>query len=98
MEKKLLDPEKNIINVSTKKSTKIYFFISKVILKKFGNLELHSLGRASKSVVHIAESLVRNKIAVITNIESYLTTLSDDKNPSGTRNELAFKVCLKTSE
>ena len=56
-EKKLLDPEKNVINISLKKPTKTYFFIAKLILKKFGNLELHSLGKASESVVKIAESL-----------------------------------------
>ena len=70
VEKKLLNPEKNIINVSTRKSSKTYFFIGKVILKKFGTLELNSLGRASKNVVQIAESLVRNKLAVITGIKS----------------------------
>lgn len=37
-EKKLLDPEKSIINVSLQKPVKNYVFIAKLILKKFGNL------------------------------------------------------------
>lgn len=56
-EKKMLDPEKPIINISMKKPIRTYIFIAKLILKKFGTLELHSLGRASESVVRIAESL-----------------------------------------
>ncbi len=67
-------------------------------MKKFGTLELNSLGSASKNVVQIAESLVRNNLAEITSIKSYLTTLSDDRSTSGTRNEIAFQVCLKKTE
>ena len=56
-EKKMLDPEKPIINISLKKPIRTYIFIGKLILKKFKTLELHSLGRASESVVRIAEAL-----------------------------------------
>ncbi len=46
-EKKLLIPEKSVMNISMKKPARAYVFIGKLILKTFGHLELHSLGRAS---------------------------------------------------
>lgn len=97
-DKKMLDPEKPIINISLKKPIRTYIFIGKLILKKFGNLELHSLGKASESVVRIAEALERNKLASIEKIESYITELSDNKSDSGTRQELAFRVNMVKSK
>lgn len=58
-EKELLDPENNTINVSAKQVPKFYIFLSKIILKKFGNLELRSLGKAAEICVRVAESLER---------------------------------------
>lgn len=89
-----MDPEKDIINVSLKKPMRSYIFIGKLILKKFGRLELHSLGKASESIVRIAENLERTEYAKINKIESYITELTDNKNDSGTRSELAFRVIL----
>ncbi len=97
-EKKLLDPEKSVMNISLRKPIRSYVFIGKLILKKFGKLELHSLGKASENVVRIAESLQRNNLAVIDKIQSYITTLADEKSDSGTRSELVFKVELSKSD
>lgn len=97
-EKKLLDPEKNVINISLKKSVRKYVFIAKLILKKFGNVELHSLGRATENVVRISEQLKRNGYAKEDKIESYITTLSDKYKQSGTRSELAFRVIMSKSD
>lgn len=58
-EKELLDPENNQINVSAKQVPKFYIFLAKIILKKFGNLELRSLGKAAETCVRVAESLER---------------------------------------
>lgn len=55
----LLDPENNTINVSAKQIPKFYIFLSKIILKKFGDLELRSLGKAAETCVRVAESLER---------------------------------------
>lgn len=96
-QKKLLDPEKNVINVSLQRPIKNYVFIGKLILKKFGDLEIHSLGKASESVIRIAESLQRKEFAQIVKIESYVTELTDRRNDSGTRQELAFRVVMKKS-
>ena len=58
-EKELLDPINNIINVSAKQIPKFYIFLSKIILKKYGDLELRSLGKAAETCVRVAESLER---------------------------------------
>jgi len=58
-EKELLDPADNTINISAKQAPKFYIFLSKIILKKFGNLELRSLGKAAETCVRVAESLER---------------------------------------
>ena len=97
-EKKLLDPEKDTINVSLQKPMRSYIFIAKLILKKFGRVELHSLGKASESVVRIADELKRNNLASIEKIGSYITELTDKRNDSGTRSELAFRVIMKKSD
>lgn len=81
-----------------KKPMKTYVFIAKLILKKFGDVELHSLGKASENVVKIAERLQRQEFAVVENIESCITDISDNYAESGTRSELSFKVLLKKSD
>ena len=98
VEKKLLDPEKDTINVSLQKSIRSYIFIAKLILKKFGKVELHSLGKASENVVRIAENLERTKFAKIDKLESYITELTDKRNDSGTRSELAFRVLMTKTD
>ena len=94
---KLKEPESKEINVSSKKDPKSYKLISKLILRKFGELELRSLGNAAESAVQLAESLVRNKFAVYERIESALTDIQDDNNDAGTRQGIKFTVRLKKS-
>ncbi len=59
------EPESPDVNVSSKKNPKSYKLVCKLILKKFGVVNLRSLGNASESVVILAETLVRNNYAVI---------------------------------
>lgn len=54
-EKTLFDPENEIIYISQHKPIKNEIFICKIVLKKFGKLEIHSLGNASERAVKIAE-------------------------------------------
>ena len=56
------------------------------------------MGKASENVVRIAENLERTNFAKIDKIESYITELTDKRNDSGTRSELAFRVILQKSE
>lgn len=97
-EKKLLDPESPIVRISTKTPIKSYLFICKIILKKFGNCELNSLGRASQNVVRIAESLQRNSLATIDKIESGVKEVSDKNSETGMRSELAFIVKMTKTD
>ena len=67
-------------------------------IKKFGKVILKSLGNASESVVFLADSLVRNKFAVIEKIESGITDLDDPNNDVGTRKGIMFSVILSKSK
>ena len=58
-EKKLLDPENNIIRLSNSKDARFYIFLSKIILKKFSNLHLRAVGKATELCVQVSESLSR---------------------------------------
>lgn len=54
-----LDPTDNKLQISNQKEARTYVFIAKIFLKKFGNLELHALGEATKTSVRVAENLQR---------------------------------------
>lgn len=94
---KVKEPEHPEINISSKKEPKSYKLTCKYALRKFGFVELRSLGNASESVVALAESLVRNRYAVYEKIESGLTDLADVNNDTGTRKGIKFVVRLKKS-
>ena len=97
-EKKLLDPQNSLINVSNKRDARSYYTISKLILRKFGTLELHSLGSAADNTVRLAEFLERNKLAVIEKIGSDVVDVADSKSQSGARAEISFTVKLSKSK
>ena len=88
------EQEKPEINISSKKDPKSYKIICKLVIRKFGYCILKSLGNASESVVQIAESLVRNELAVIERIKSGVTELEDSNNETGTRQGIMFTVRL----
>ena len=69
-DKKLLDPENNLISVSTQKSAKFFIYIAKIFLKKFETVELSSLGNAAEVAVQVAENLERFGLAHIEKINS----------------------------
>ena len=94
---KVREPQTHEINISSKKEPKSYKLACKYGLKKFGFIELRSLGNASESVVTLAESLVRNKFAIVEKIESGLTDLNDGSSELGTRKGIKFIVRLKKS-
>merc|ERR1712188_360848 len=60
-EKKLFDPDTEKILVTSRRDAKFYIFLAKVILKKFGVVELSALGRAADISVRTAENLQRYK-------------------------------------
>ena len=92
--RKIKEPEKPEVNVSSKKDPKSYKIVVKLVLRKFGVCVLKSLGNASESVVQIAEGLVRSEIAKIDKIESSITELEDLNNETGVRQGITFTVKL----
>ncbi len=94
---KLQEPETNTINISSKKDPKSYKLLAKFILRKFGVVEIRSLGNASESAVQLAESLVRNHFAVFDKIESSETDLESGNSEEGPRRGIKFVVTLKKS-
>ena len=58
-DKKLLDPESNLISISNQKPAKFFIYIAKIFLKKFEVVELSSLGGAAEVAVQVAENLSR---------------------------------------
>ena len=96
-EKKLLDPTDALINVSNKRGAKSYYTISKLILRKFGHLELNALGSAADNTVRLADSLVRDKLATIEKIRSEVRQVEDSKGQGESKAEVAFSVRLVKS-
>jgi len=50
-----LSPETNVLSVSNKSNLKSILFIAKVYLKKFEEVEFHSLGEAINQNVKLVE-------------------------------------------
>merc|ERR1719343_1740430 len=93
-EKQLLDPENKEVNISTRRDARFYIFLSKIILKKFGEIELKALGQAADICVRVAENLERYKYAHIKRIYSETIDLEDsDRKRKGAR----FVVKLEKS-
>ena len=97
-EKTLFDPEDNVLHISGKKQVKIYFLLSKIVLKKFGNLELHSLGRAADNVVRVTQFLKDNGFATEESIGSKIVDTPDRNSNSGVKAEISFVVKMKKSD
>lgn len=83
------------MNISTRRDAKFYIFLAKIILKKYGNIELKALGQAADICVRVAENLERYSYATITKIYSETIDLQDeDRQRKGAR----FGVRLEKSD
>ena len=58
-EKKLLDPETNVISLSNRRDWRFYTYLAKIFLKKFPTIELRALGASADLCVHVSEVLSR---------------------------------------
>merc|ERR1711976_335668 len=79
-EKKLFDPDTEKILVTSRRDAKFYIFLAKVILKKFGVVELSAMGRAADISVRTAENLQRYNYGKIVKISSETIKLEDRDN------------------
>ena len=83
--KKLINPSSNKIQISSKRDTGFYVFLSKLFLMDFNDIELHALGDAITTAVKVGELLCRYGYTDIGKIET--TTISPDTATPGDQGE-----------
>ena len=91
---RIKEPQQQEVNISSKRDPKSYKLACKYALRKFGCVELRSLGHASEGVVALAQTLVHNKYAVFDKIESTLAEVTDD-NEQERRNKKSIRFVVK---
>ena len=95
-EKKLLDPQSNLVTISTQKPANFFTYISKIHLKKYEVIELRALGNAAEISVQVAENLQRHGLAEIGKIWS--ETIDIENNEGRTVKAIRFTIHLKRSQ
>mmetsp|Transcript_12759 Transcript_12759/g.14648 ORF Transcript_12759/g.14648 Transcript_12759/m.14648 type:complete len:123 (-) Transcript_12759:211-579(-) len=74
---KVIKPDTNRVQISSKKDAGFYVFISKLFLLDFEEIELHGLGDAITTCVKVADTLTRYGYTQYKKIET--TTLQPEK-------------------
>eukprot|EP01017_Pseudomicrothorax_dubius_P002217 TRINITY_DN0_c956_g1_i2.p1 TRINITY_DN0_c956_g1~~TRINITY_DN0_c956_g1_i2.p1 ORF type:complete len:118 (+),score=16.85 TRINITY_DN0_c956_g1_i2:50-403(+) len=82
-ERKPLDPQNNIINVSTRKDTRFFMYLSKLFLRKFETIELHALGEAISISSRVSESLSRYGYATMSKINLQTIAMQQKEGEKG---------------
>ena len=77
MEKKLINPETNKLQISGFHDTRYFMFMAKIYLKKFQEIELHALGEAISTCVRTADGLAKQNLVEIQKISTF--ALNPDK-------------------
>ncbi len=90
---KLIKPENNRVQISSKKDAGFYIFIAKLFLLDFDTIELHGLGDAITTAVKVGESMTRFGYTVIQKIET-LTLAPSDENEKGPRRGKKAKLII----
>jgi len=78
---KQIKPTTNKIQISAKRDTGFYVFLSKLFLMDFNDIELHALGDAIGTCVKVGELLCRYGYTAIDRIET--TTIVPDATEKG---------------
>ena len=68
--KKLMNPTSNKIQISAKRDTGFYVFLSKIFLLDYDEIELHALGDAINTGVKVGELLCRHEYTTISKLET----------------------------
>ena len=79
--KKLMNPTTNKIQISAKRDTGFYVFLSKLFLMDFDEIELHALGDAITIGVKVGELLSRYEYANISRVETTTIAPEDEETP-----------------
>ena len=86
---KLIKPENNRVQISSKKDAGFYVFIGKLFLLDFNDIELHGLGDAITTTVKVAEALSRYGYTAVKKIQTTtLVPTEDAKGPRGKKAKL----------
>lgn len=94
-EKHKLDPQTNILQISSKREVRFFIFLAKIYLKKFEEIELHALGDAISLSVRVAESLARFGYVTISRINQFTFTGDEDKKEENKRPIRKLKLVVK---
>ena len=99
-EKHKLDPQTNVLQISSKREVRFFIFLAKIYLKKYEEIELHALGDAISLSVRVAENLARFGYVTITNIRQF-TFMGDEgkeKTEETPRRKLKLVVKVKKTQ
>lgn len=95
-EKHKLDPQSNVLQISTKREVRFFIFLAKIYLKKFEEIELHALGDAISLSVRVAENLSRFGYVTITKINQFTFTGDQtDRQEEAPRRKLKLIIKVK---
>lgn len=92
--KKIFKPEKNQIQISSRKPARHYIFLSKIFLTYFPTIELHALGEATKIAVRVAENLDRYGYTKLKTINSFTFVPEAQKGQSQERRGKKVKMII----
>lgn len=98
--KKQIKPTSNTIQISSKRDTGFYVFLSKLFLMDFNDIELHALGDAITICVKVGELLCRYGYVEIEKIQTTTITPESsqdqkDKNDDRARRGKKAKLIVK---
>lgn len=90
---KLIKPENNIVQISSKKDAGFYVFIGKLFLLDFPEIELHGLGDAITTTVKVGEALSRYGYTDIKKIQTTTLMPTEEKGaPRGKKAKLIITL------
>ncbi|CAD8128319.1 unnamed protein product [Paramecium sonneborni] len=72
-----IDPKDKVFQLRGSAKPRTSYFVSKIFLKKFDEVEIHALGDAISGAVRCAETLQRQGLATIQKIETLTQQLEN---------------------
>jgi hypothetical protein len=91
---KQINPQSNKIQISSKRDSGFYVFLSKLFLMDFPDIELHALGDAISICVKVGELLCRYGYTDILRVET-TTITPDEEEDKGFRRGKKAKLIVK---
>ena len=92
---KQIKPTSNKIQISSKRDSGFYVFLSKLFLMDFPDIELHALGDAISICVKVGELLCRYGYTDIARVETTTITPEDEEHGNDNRRGKKAKLIVK---